>query len=211
MKVKDVMTKGAECVTPCTSLQEAASKMKTLDVGPLPVCEGDHLVGMLTDRDITVRAVAEGFGTYMGKVRDVMTPDVVYCFEDQDVQEAARLMQEHQVRRLVVLSRDQRLAGIVSLGDLAVETGGEKLAGETLERVSEPASPKTDRRLPTQPAHANPVDPVAQAFQAVGKDQPGGAQHRLQDVLPEVKDVAQKVGGFKQLAEIAETLDQPKE
>jgi CBS-domain-containing membrane protein len=180
-------------------------------VGPLPVCEGDHLVGIITDRDITVRATAEALPPQLGQVRDVMTPDVVYCFEDQDVQEAARLMQEHQVRRLVVLNRDKRLAGIVSLGDLGVGTGDEKLAGETLGQVSEPASPKTDRRLTTQPAHANPVDPEAQTFQAVGKDQPGGAQHRLQDVLSEVKDMAQKVGGFKQLAEIAATLDQPKE
>jgi CBS domain-containing protein len=211
MRVKDVMTKGAECVTPSTSLQEAAGKMKALDVGPLPVCEGDHLVGLITDRDITVRATAEALPPRLGQVRDVMTPDVIYCFEDQDVQEAARLMKEHQVRRLVVLNRDKRLVGIVSLGDLAVETGDEKLAGETLEQVSEPASPKTDRRLTAQPAHAPTVDPEAQAFPAVGKDQPGGAQHRLQDVLPEVKDVAQKVGGFKHLAEIAETLDQPKE
>jgi CBS domain-containing protein len=211
MQVKDVMTKGAECVTPSTSLQEAAKKMIVLDVGPLPVCETDHLVGMITDRDITVRATAEGLPPRLGQVRDVMTHDLVYCFEDEDVQEAARLMTEHQIRRLVVVNRDKRLVGIVSLGDLAVETGDEKLSGEALERISEPASPKTDRRLSTQPAHAHPVAPEAQALPAVGKDQPGGAQHRLQDVLPEVKDVAQKVGGFKHLAEIAETLDQPKE
>jgi CBS domain-containing protein len=211
MQVRDVMTKGAECVTPSTSLQEAASRMKNLDVGPLPVCQDDHLVGMITDRDITVRATAEALPPRLGQVRDVMTPDVVYCFEDQDMEEAARLMQEHQIRRLVVLDRQKRLVGIVSLGDLAVETGDEKLAGETLEQVSEPASPKTDQRLTTQPAHANSMDPEVQALQAVGQDQPGGAQHRLQDVLPEVQDVAKKVGGFKHLAEIAETLDQPQE
>src|SRR5436190_21884821 len=91
MKVMDVMTKGAEWVTPSTSLQEAASRMKTLDVGPLPVCEGDQLVGLITDRDITVRATAEGLPPRLGQVRDVMTPDVVYCYENQDVQEAARL------------------------------------------------------------------------------------------------------------------------
>jgi CBS domain-containing protein len=140
MKVKDVMTPSVEVIHPDSSLQEAAERMKTLDVGPLPVCENDRLVGMITDRDITVRAVAQGFGGALGKVRDVMTPDIVYCFEDQDVQEAARLMQEHQIRRLVVLARDQRLVGIVSLGDLAVETGDEKLAGQTLEQVSEPTS-----------------------------------------------------------------------
>ena len=74
----------------------------------------------------------------LGQVRDVMTPDVIYCFEDQDVREAAQRMQEHQIRRLVVLNQDKRLVGIVSLGDLAVETGDEQLAGHTLERVSVP-------------------------------------------------------------------------
>ena len=139
MLVRDVMTHGAECVRPANSLVEAAQKMKNLDVGPLPVCgDNDRLVGMVTDRDITVRAVAEACDPRTTTVKDVMTPDVVYCFEDQDVKEAARLMKEHQVRRLVVLNRDKRLAGIVSLGDLAVETGDEKLAGKTLEEVSLP-------------------------------------------------------------------------
>ena len=138
MQVRDVMTRGAECVRPTNSLHEAAQKMKTLDVGPLPVCENDHLVGMITDRDITVRATAEALPPLLGQVQDVMTPDVVYCFEDQDVEEAARLMKEHQIRRLVVLNGDKRLVGIVSLGDLAVETGDRNLAGDTLETVSLP-------------------------------------------------------------------------
>jgi CBS domain-containing protein len=139
MLVANVMTRGAECVRPSNSLQEAAEKMRNLDVGTLPVCgERDRLVGMITDRDITVRAVAQGSDARTTTVHYVMTPDVVYCFEDQDVQQAARLMQENQVRRLVVLSRDKRLVGIVSLGDLAVETGDEKLAGKTLEEVSLP-------------------------------------------------------------------------
>jgi CBS domain-containing protein len=139
MKVRDVMTKGAECVRPLNSLQEAAQKMKNLDVGPLPVCgDNNRLVGMLTDRDIIVRAVAEACDPRTTMVKDVMTPEVVYCFEDQDMQEAARLMQQYQVRRIVVLNRDNRLVGIVSLGDLAVETGDEKLAGKTLEHVSLP-------------------------------------------------------------------------
>jgi CBS domain-containing protein len=141
MLVKDVMTRGAECVSPTTTLADAATRMKELDVGPLPVCENDRLVGIITDRDITVRATAEAFPPRLGQVRDVMTPDVVYCFEDQDVQEAAGLMQQHQIRRLVVLNRDKRLVGIVSLGDLAVETGDDQLAGRTLEQVSEPAMP----------------------------------------------------------------------
>jgi CBS domain-containing protein len=137
MKVRDVMTKGAECATPSMTLQDAARKMKNLDVGPLPVCDNDRLVGMLTDRDITVRATAEGCDPKTTRVKDVLTPDVTYCYEDQDAQEAARLMQEAQIRRLVVLNRDKRLVGIVSLGDLAVETGDERLAGKTLEKVSE--------------------------------------------------------------------------
>jgi CBS domain-containing protein len=140
MLVSNVMTKGAECIHPSDSLQQAAQKMKNLNVGPLPVCgDKDRLVGMITDRDITVRAVAEGRDPRTTTVKDVMTPAVVYCFEDEDVQVAARLMQEHQIRRLVVLSRDKRLLGIVSLGDLAVETGDEKLSGKTLEEVSLPA------------------------------------------------------------------------
>src|SRR5262249_18576538 len=113
--------------------------MKNLDVGPLPVCgDNDRLAGMLTDRDITVRAVAEGRDPRGTTVQEGMTPDVIYCFEDQDVREAARLMQERQVRPLVVLHRGKRLVGIVSLGDLAVETGDAKLAGSTLEQVSLP-------------------------------------------------------------------------
>lgn len=138
MLVTNVMTRGAECVRPSTTLAEAAQKMKNLDVGPVPVCDNERLVGMITDRDITVRAVAEGLDPRTTTVKDVMTPDLVYCFDDEDVHEAARLMQKHQVRRLLVLNRDNRLVGIVSLGDLAVETGDEHLAGKTLEEVSLP-------------------------------------------------------------------------
>ena len=142
MQVSKVMTRDAECVRPDNSLQEAARKMRDLDVGPMPVCgDNDRLVGMLTDRDIAVRAVADGQDTRTTQVREVMTPDIIYCFEDQDVTEAARLMKENQVRRLVVLNRDKRLVGIVSLGDLAVETGDEQLAGNTLEAVSDPNRP----------------------------------------------------------------------
>jgi CBS domain-containing protein len=112
--------------------------MKNLDVGPLPVCENDRIVGIITDRDITVRGVCEGCDPKITMVRYVMTPGVVYCFEDQDIQEAAELMREKRIRRLAVLNRNKRLVGIVSLGDLALETGDEHLAWETLEKVSEP-------------------------------------------------------------------------
>jgi len=142
MQVHEVMTRGAECTRPDATLHEAAERMKALDVGALPVCDNDRLVGMLTDRDITVRATAERLPPSLGQVRDVMTPDILYCFEDQDVGEAARLMELNQVRRLVVLNRDKRLVGIVSLGDLAVKAGDGGLSGEALEQVSEPAAPK---------------------------------------------------------------------
>ena len=141
MRVKELMTSRVEVIHPDSTLDEAAAKMKALDIGLLPVCDGDRLVGMLTDRDITVRATAEGEPPTAVRARDIMTEGVLYCFADQLVSEAARLMQEHQVRRLVVLDQDKRLVGIISLGDLAVETRDEELAGQTLEQVSEPTPP----------------------------------------------------------------------
>lgn len=142
MKVRDVMTKGVECVRPDDSIKDAARKMKDMDVGPMPVCGDDgKLAGMVTDRDIAVRAVAEGKDPMTCRVKDVMTPDVFWCFDDQDVSEASKMMKDKQVRRLVVLSREKRMVGIVSLGDLAVETGDKNMAGSTLKEVSEPAKP----------------------------------------------------------------------
>jgi CBS domain-containing protein len=96
---------------------------------------------MITDRDIVIRAIAEGHDPKSTRIQDIMTPDVIYCFEDQDLEEATQLMKESQVRRLVVLNRDKQLTGIVSLGDLAVKTGDESLSGAALGHVSEPAMP----------------------------------------------------------------------
>ena len=141
MYIYEVMTPRAECIGPEASLQEAAERMRRLDVGVLPVCDNDRLVGMLTDRDIAIRSVSEGHHPRRDHVRDAMTPKVTYCFEDQDVTEAADIMKKQQIRRLPVVDRDKHLVGIVSLGDLAVESGNEQLAGETLEAISEPASP----------------------------------------------------------------------
>jgi len=140
MRLKEIMTPKPECVSPEDSLEDAARKMRNLDVGPLPVCDNDRLAGMITDRDIVVNAVAEGRNPQTTKVREAMTGKVIYCFDDQDVEEAARTMQEHQVRRLVVLNRDKRMVGIVSLGDLATETGDRGRAGDVLHDVSEPAT-----------------------------------------------------------------------
>jgi CBS domain-containing protein len=139
MRVRDIMTADVECIKPSTTLREAARTMRDLNVGPLPVCgDNDRLVGMITDRDIAIRAVAEGDDPDATPVSAAMTPKIIYCYDDQDVHDAAQLMEDNQVRRLVVLNRDKRLVGIVSLGDLAVDTRDEQLAGHTLEAISEP-------------------------------------------------------------------------
>jgi CBS domain-containing protein len=142
MRVKEVMTPRIEVIDPDSTLQEAAARLKARDIGPLPVCDNGRLLGMLTDRDITVRATAEGEDPTVIRVRDLMTPEVLFCFEDQLVGEASRLMQDNQVRRLLVLNRDRQVVGIVSLADLAVETGDAELVGQTLEQVSVPDPPR---------------------------------------------------------------------
>ena len=139
MKISEILTPDPECVTPETILTQAAQKMKALDVGMLPICENDRLVGTITDRDITVRAVAAGYNPGTTTVREAMTREMVYCFDDEDISEAALLMESRQVRRLPVINRDKRLVGIVSLGDLAVRTHRERLVGEVLEGISERA------------------------------------------------------------------------
>lgn len=140
MQVQEVMTRQVECVSPDTSLSEAARKMRDLDVGPMPVCEGEQVVGILTDRDIAIRAVAEGLDPNSTTAGEIMTRGVSSCFEDQEVGEAASLMQDKQIRRLVVLNHGGQLVGIVSLGDLAVRSGDDERSGETLERISEPGA-----------------------------------------------------------------------
>jgi CBS domain-containing protein len=143
MQVKEIMTHGVECTRPTATLQEAAKKMRELNVGPLPVCgANDRLEGIITDRDITVRAVAEGKDPRTAKVQDAMTRNISYCFEDQDIAEVARMMKERQIRRLAVLDHNKHLVGIVSLGDLAVGGRNEALSGNALQCVSEPAQPK---------------------------------------------------------------------
>jgi CBS domain-containing protein len=137
MQLKEIMTTDVTVIAPEASLQEAAQQMQRLDIGVLPICDGDQLVGMLTDRDMTVRAVAEGCSPTTTTAREVMSPDLIYGLEDQDVQDATRLMEQYQVRRLPVLNRQKRLVGIVALADLAVRSGNQALTGEVLERVSE--------------------------------------------------------------------------
>ncbi|HZN66047.1 MAG TPA: CBS domain-containing protein [Tepidisphaeraceae bacterium] len=138
MQVSQILTREVETIRPDMPVREAAQRMRSMDVGSLPVCDGRHLLGMVTDRDITIRITAEGRDPANTPVQEAMTPDVAYVFEDQDVQEAARIMQQHQIRRLPVLSRDKQLVGIVALGDVA-QTGKDRLAGDALEKISEPS------------------------------------------------------------------------
>ena len=138
MKLKDAMTSQVQVVRPDASIQEAAEKMRSLDVGALPVCDGQQLKGMVTDRDITIRATAQACDPEATLVRDILSPELVYAFEDQDLEEAEQLMQEKQIRRLPVLSRDQQLVGIVALADVVAEAGKKDVA-RTVQAVSKPS------------------------------------------------------------------------
>ncbi len=139
MQVRELMSRDVKIAAPTDSLQTAARLMAEIDAGALPVGEGDRLVGMLTDRDIVVRAVAAGKAPGTCRVRDVMTSEIKYIYEDESVDDVARNMSDLQMRRLPVMSRDKRLVGIVSLGDLAAKHGG-KPAESAICNVSRPAA-----------------------------------------------------------------------
>jgi len=136
MNISQVMTPDVKIVSPTDSLQSAALLMRENDFGLLPVGEDDRLIGMLTDRDIAIRAVAEGLSPTDTEVQEVMTTEVEYIFEDYPVEEAARYMSELQVRRLPVVDRDHRLVGIVSLGDVSLSE--QQSAGAALSSISQP-------------------------------------------------------------------------
>lgn len=141
MQVKEIMTSNVETIDSDANLVEAAQKMKSLEVGALPVWENDELVGMVTDRDITARAVAEQKDPLSTSVKEIMTSDVCSCFEDDDIQEAARMMEEKSIHRLLVVNDEGDTVGFVSLSDFAVKSNDEHLTYEVLERISEPACP----------------------------------------------------------------------
>lgn len=140
MNLSEIMTSDVEVIHPNDTLQTAAQKMRDRDIGFLPVCDGDRLVGVLTDRDLITRALAEGMESKAMLGRDLLTSPAIYCFDDQSVDEAAKLMHDNQIRRLVVLHRgDKRMVGVVSLGDLAINVD-DKMSGEVLQSISEPVS-----------------------------------------------------------------------
>lgn len=140
MKIREVMTPDAQCIRPDETLVDAASLMRQLDIGVLPVCDGETVVGMITDRDIAIRAVADARHPATTLVREVMSPGTIFVYDDQEVEEAIQIMEQHQIRRAPVMNREDRLAGIISLGDIAVDASA-TLSGEILKRVSLPAEP----------------------------------------------------------------------
>lgn len=142
MRVADVMTRNVEVISPGASVREAARRMDELNVGALPVCDGRRLVGIITDRDITVRSTAAGEPPDRTRVQTIMTQDLRWCFDDTPVERAERMMSEVQIRRLPVVDHDGNLIGMLSLGDLATDHAPG--AGEALRRISEPSEP--DRR-----------------------------------------------------------------
>ncbi len=133
MQVKEIMTQKLESILPTTSLREAAQKMRDLNLGSLPVTEEGELIGMITDRDICCRGVADGLDPVHTKVREIMSHDVRFCFSDDNVGDAARQMEEHHIRRLAVLNRDKTMAGFLSVDDLAHYSS--HLAGEVLDSI----------------------------------------------------------------------------
>lgn len=136
MKIAEIIAEQPAWVSPETTVFDAARTMKLRDVGMLPVCDRDRLVGTITDRDITIRVVANGWDCQRTLIGDVMSEDAIFCYDNQEAEEIAQLMHDHQVRRLPVLNCEKRLVGIVSLGDLATRHGNEEMAGAVLGRIA---------------------------------------------------------------------------
>lgn len=139
MTISDIMTRDVQVVRAETTIREAAETMAKSDVGALPVCDGDKLLGMVTDRDIVVRGLAKGLSAN-DTVSRVMTQGVEYCFEDDELTEVEDKMATNQIRRIAVVNRDKKLVGILSLGDVAREARPSE-AGDVLEEVSQPGQP----------------------------------------------------------------------
>jgi CBS domain-containing protein len=138
MQISEIMSRDVVIVSPSDSLQMVAQKMAEIDSGIMPVGEKDRLVGIVTDRDIVLRAVAKGKTPGKSTARDVMSPDIKYCYEDETLEDAARNMSTLQVKRLPILNREKRLVGIVSLGDLAMEPEADEQSKDALVGISQP-------------------------------------------------------------------------
>jgi CBS domain-containing protein len=136
MQVKDIMTRDVQVIEPDSSVFEAARKMRAFDIGCLPVCKGRRCIGVFTDRDIVIRVIADGRDPQTCKVSEIMTTDLVYCSETEDIARVVKLMEDKQVRRILVLDEEKYPVGICSVGDLALDSGDLQLAGEVMHEVA---------------------------------------------------------------------------
>lgn len=136
MLAKEVMSKKPEFLPPTTTLKQAAAQMKSHDYGFIPIGENDRLVGTVTDRDITVRAVAEGLDPNKATIKQVMSKGVQFCFDTDKLEDVALKMEKLKIRRLIVLNKEKRMIGIISLGDIATKCKNTKLCSEVAEAVS---------------------------------------------------------------------------
>jgi len=139
MLLKEIMTSTVDVISRDAKAAEAALEMKYLDIGAMPVCDGDRLCGMVTDRDLVVRVVAKGLDPKQVHVSDATSSELFFCYEDEDLEKASQVMSQKQIRRLPILSRAKKLVGIVSLGDLAVRGKDAQTSGVVLEQVSRPS------------------------------------------------------------------------
>lgn len=167
MKLSQIMTADVQAVSPDASIIDAAEKMRSLDIGVLPVMESNQLVGIITDRDITIRAVAEGRDPIRTRVRDCMTSGAVSCFEDQDSDEAVLLMEQQQVRRIPVLSRDRQLVGVVALADIATRLGKE-MAGSATAAISSSGAPAAGMQTSSGAGISRSEAPIARNANPAG-------------------------------------------
>ena len=135
MKVENIMHKGVEWVSPDTSIVALARKMQQFDIGAIPVGENDRLIGMVTDRDVVIRGVADGKDPSKLTARDVMTKGVTYCRDNEEVDEAVRIMESERIRRLPVIDANKRMVGMISLGDMS-HAASKKIAAEVTRAVS---------------------------------------------------------------------------
>ena len=135
MKVKDAMHKGVEWVEPTTTVLDLAKMMQKHDIGAIPIGENDKLIGMVTDRDIVCRGLTNGKDISKVTARDVMTPAIIWCHADEDLDDATRIMENKKVRRLPVIDKNKRMVGMLSLGDVS-HAGKSKISGEVLQAVS---------------------------------------------------------------------------
>jgi CBS domain-containing protein len=138
MNVKEIMHANPTFISPNTTIQKAANIMKNIDSGFLPICNGEKLIGTITDRDIVVRFVAEAKDpTTSTSVEDIMSQKIIYCYEDDDIEMAAQKMEQEHIRRLVVLNNNKKLVGIISVGDISAKLPDSKLSGEIMNKVNE--------------------------------------------------------------------------